>query len=274
MIENRNGCGTGQNGSRDTVCIDVNRVLDSCRDKDCFENVRVWLTDVGDELLSGAQSVRAKEAKITGVSIRVESVPFNCGFYQILTRFFCRVKVDFCCCGRPREAEGIAVCDKKSILYGSEGSVHVFKSNGTDSDSCMPIPDADMGDNLPIAVVEAVDPVVLDAQILNVCPPCSCGCCCGDIPEAVRGSLDGTLLSDEGGSGRYLAVSLGFFSVIRIERPGQYLVSATEYAVPDKVCSCGEHESPCAVFEKMAFPFSEFAPAPYRGNQNCGCDKQ
>ena len=36
-------------GGRDTVYIDTNRILDSCRDKDCFEDVPVYLTDVGNE---------------------------------------------------------------------------------------------------------------------------------------------------------------------------------------------------------------------------------
>ena len=59
-------------------------------------------------------------------------------------------------------------------------------------------------------------------------------------------------------------MTLGFFSVIRIERPGQYLINATEYSVPEKECVSGDEEDPCAVFEKMAFPVNEFSPPPYR----------
>ncbi len=273
MAENRTCCGNGtSNGVRDTVCMDVNRVLDSCRDKDCFENVRVYLTDIGEELLSDAQSVRAKDAEISGVSIQIDPVPFNCGYYRIQTRFFCRICAEIFCGGRVQEAEGIAICDKSSILFGSEGNVHVFKSNGKPDNGFMNLPDADMGDNLPIAVVEAVDPVVLDLKIMESCPVCGCSCGC-DIPERVRDCVGGTIVTDDRGRGKYLAVSLGFFSVIRIERPGQYLVTATEYAVPDKVCSSGEQESPCAVFDRMAFPFGEFAPAAYRGPNDCGCDR-
>jgi hypothetical protein len=39
-----NGCGRG--GETRTVCVETNRILDSCRDQDCFENVRVFLTDL------------------------------------------------------------------------------------------------------------------------------------------------------------------------------------------------------------------------------------
>jgi hypothetical protein len=71
------------------------------------------------------------------------------------------------------------------------------------------------------------------------------------------GSIFGGLC-DEGS--RYLAVSLGFFSVIRIERPEQYLINALEFSVPDKECVPAETGSPCDAFRRMAFPIDEFAP--------------
>jgi len=50
MAENKFPCGFSGN-SRETVCIDTNRVLDSCRDRDCFERVRVYLSCYGNEVL-------------------------------------------------------------------------------------------------------------------------------------------------------------------------------------------------------------------------------
>ena len=38
-------------GARENVCISCDRILDSCRDKDCFENVRVYLSDCGQEMV-------------------------------------------------------------------------------------------------------------------------------------------------------------------------------------------------------------------------------
>ena len=61
-------------------------------------------------------------------------------------------------------------------------------------------------------------------------------------------------------NGRNLYVSLGFFSVVRIERPGQYIVSATEFSVPDKECVMTQPDDPCQMFAKMAFPVNEFNP--------------
>jgi hypothetical protein len=77
---------------------------------------------------------------------------------------------------------------------------------------------------------------------------------------------------------RELVVSLGFFSVIRIERPTQLVVNAAEYCIPDKECVMMDEEDPCKIFSKMAFPISEFCPSTSPVNhQNtislCDCKK-
>ncbi|MCI8590654.1 MAG: hypothetical protein HFE77_08115, partial [Clostridiales bacterium] len=51
-------------GCKEVVCIDCNRVLDSCRDKDCFENVEVFLTEFGEEIINNTTSVRIKNAEL------------------------------------------------------------------------------------------------------------------------------------------------------------------------------------------------------------------
>lgn len=85
----------------------------------------------------------------------------------------------------------------------------------------------------------------------------------GEIPENVCCFVDGVLTDGREGCKR-LFITLGFFSVIRIERPGQYLISASEYSVPEKECVSGDEEDPCAIFEKMAFPVNEFSPPSYK----------
>ena len=49
MSDNRftGGC---SGGGREMVCIETNRIFDSCKDRDCYENVRVYLTDEGRAL--------------------------------------------------------------------------------------------------------------------------------------------------------------------------------------------------------------------------------
>ena len=263
MAENRTCSSCGGGTGRETVCIDCNRVLDSCKDKDCFSDVRVYLTEFGQDLIDKCSAIRAKSAKIVGVNIDTEPVQFNRGFYQILIRFY--VKVEFECCinvGRPQTFEGIAVCEKKVILYGSEGNVNIFKSCPS-CDFCSPISEGSATTNLPTVVVETVDPIVLSVGTEKI-NRCCCQCCgIGDIPDNVCSFIDG-ILTDGHDECKKLYVTLGFFSVVRIERPGQYLVSATEYSVPEKECIQDDTSDPCALFDKMDFPTNEFSPPPYR----------
>ena len=65
MSENRFPCAPS-GATRDTVCIETNRVLDSCRDRDCFERVRVYLSGYGNEILEHTGAIRTKSAKLFG----------------------------------------------------------------------------------------------------------------------------------------------------------------------------------------------------------------
>ena len=72
-----------------------------------------------------------------------------------------------------------------------------------------------------------------------------------------------------------LYVSLGFFSIVRIERPAQYLVNVAEYCIPDKECVQTEDDDPCSLFRGMAFPVNEFYPPSLAGTDGgCGCGKR
>ena len=264
-------------GQRDMVCVDTYRVLDSCRDKDCFEDVRVFLTAPGADVLSRAGAVRAKSAKVVWACIDIDSVPFNRGFCQLLIRIYCRIAAEVCLGqGGSQEIEGIAAVEKKVILYGGEGNVNVFKSELSNAGfcSCGGKPTT-AGNTLPIAVLEVVDPIVLDPKVTEAPRP---SCCTADeIPERVRAFVSGPL--SDGPCA--LLVSLGFFSVVRIERPAQYLVNAVEYTVPEKECAAPIVEDACSLFRQMAFPVSEFSPSSQTppvlpgnggpGGGDCGC---
>ena len=92
MQENRNTPFSLSCDSRGTVCINTNRVLDACRDRDCFEDTRVYLTTTGQEILANSSNVRTKRAKILSAFVGVEEVPFNNGFYQISVRYYIEVE--------------------------------------------------------------------------------------------------------------------------------------------------------------------------------------
>ncbi len=284
MTDNRNGCGGNPSGRNEMVCIDTERVLDSCRDRDCFENVRVYLTDLGNDILDRTSSVRTKSAEIAWTYIGIDPVQFNRGFYTVTIRFYLKVCCEACVGnGRSQEFEGICVVEKHVVLFGGESAVSVFRSNTNSGDFCgMPEPCTQCS-SVPTAVVEAVAPVVLSTRIVETPEECNCCCCCcqNEVPERILSGLNGTLdFDDNGNHGKYLAISFGIFSVVRIVRPAQYLIHATEYNVPDKQCLETQDNDPCGVFRTMPFPtgafnagnVSSYNRTSERGNNGrCGC---
>ena len=284
MAENKfSCCNSGNSNSRsEMVCIETNRILDSCRDRDCFEDVKVLLTDFGNDIIERTTNIRARSACIMWTYIGIDPVRFNRGFYSITIKFYVKIVFEACLCGgKSQEFEGIAVLEKKVILYGSESNVSIFKSNPDSSDYCnIPEPCCSTK-NVPIAIVEVVDPIILNTKVREANDNCCCCCCCcDDLPDHVSGGVGGTLRDSD--DGRYITVSLGIFSVVRIVRPAQYLINATEYCVPDKECIAAEDDNPCALFRNMDFPTAEFCPPGYtyhqgdrdRGDKNRRCDCQ
>ena len=242
------GCG------RDTVYIDTARILDSCRDKDCFEDVPVYLLEPMCEIIERNANIRTKEASIVASAITVDPVPFNRGFYQVNMRIFIRVKLEACVAvGRSQEVDGICFVDKKVILYGSEGNVNIFKSKPGVQDLCSAQNIEMASTNMPTAVLEIVDPIILGTKIT-----CVDQCSLLEFPDAISCIGGERLLS--GRNCRMLTVSIGLFSVVRIERPAQFLVNGTEYTVPEKECVSPCPDDPCSMFRHMSFPVGHFYP--------------
>ena len=279
MAENRPISQARRECERGLVCIDTYRVLDSCRDRDCFEDVRVYLTEFGQEIIEKTTVARVKNAQVIHAYIDVESVPFNRGFYQLSIRIYTKLECEACLgAGRSEEFDGLAVVEKKVVLFGSEGGVSIFKSDPCESTFCPGTKPKCCGTtNAPVAALETVDPIVLDCRIVDRsgCRHCTC---VDELPDCVADRFAGALV--ECPTSPHLAVSLGFFTVIRLERPAQYLVSATEYNVPNKECVQAESDDPCSVFRRMSFPVEEFStpsigsftdcPRPERGDRDDG----
>ena len=159
MADSRFACGpTDKNPARsEMVCIETNRILDSCRDRDCFEDVKVLLTSFGNDILEHTTNVRAKNACVAWTYIGIDPVKFNRGFYSVNIKFYIRITFEACLCGgRSQEFEGIAVLEKKVILYGSESNVNIFKSSADTSDFCAQPEPCDAGKNVPMAIVDVV----------------------------------------------------------------------------------------------------------------------
>ncbi len=273
MQDNRNAS-LGCNDTRNTVCIDTKRVLDSCKDRDCFEDARVYLTSCGEEAIASATNVRCRNASLIWAYVGVDEVPFNRGFYQVTVRYYIKLEFEACLgIGRSQAFCGIAVVEKSVVLYGGEGRVVTYSSS-PENDYCS-IGDVNtVKNNDPVALVETVEPVVLGTRIVD---PCCCNSCCDccEIPEAICNTLDGNICTTN--DGPRLVVSLGIFSIIRIERDAQLLITATDYAVPDKECtSLTNDDNPCALFNTMAFPTNQFKTvmtptSEINTNKNGGC---
>ena len=155
MAENKfpSACGN----SKETVCIETNRVLDSCRDRDCYEYVKVYLSNFGNEILERTGAIRAKCAEIMWANIAVDPIQFNRGFYSVTIRFYIKVTFEACLGGgRSQELEGIAAIEKRVILYGGESGVNVFRSNGESGGFCSCPEPTYCSSNLLTAVVDAV----------------------------------------------------------------------------------------------------------------------
>ena len=116
--------------------------------------------------------------------------------------------------------------------------------------------------SMPLAVVESVDPLILGMKLTAVGDCCPCDCGLTEIPAAILAQFAEPLIM-EGGIHR-LYVTLGQFSMIRLERDTQLLIPAYDYCVPEKECSCDdgccEEPDPCQVFRQVQFPVEEFFP--------------
>lgn len=247
----------------EAVCIDTKRIYDSCVSKDCLEDLRVTFFGASQRLIDEAVNIKCRDCSINAVSIDVEDVPFNRGFYSVDVKFYFQLCFDTFSapCTTPQAAIGYASFEKKCILYGSEGDVKIFTSSLCSEDrDC---PEAPQYTN-PTAKVQAVDPVVLATDVVEACdcpvPLCTC------FPQSiVNNNNEGSIPM---ASSRAVLVSLGLFSIIQMERDVQMTIPVYDFCIPDRECDCNTQD-PCAAFQNIEFPVDQFFP-PER-DENCGC---
>lgn len=256
-------------GIREAVCIDTNRVYDSCADKDCLSDLQVYFTDKTQPLIDDASSVKCRGAKIENAFIDVEEVPFNRGFYSVDITYFFKIILDVYSnpINPPATVYGLASYTKKCILYGSDGNVKVFSSEFSSEEDDRQR--SATGAN-PKVKVQCVDPVCLESKL---CEPKYCGeCCC--IPGCIRRCFEGAFNSVT--PQKTVLVTLGLFTIVQLERDVQMLIPAYDFCMPEKGCSC-DADDPCEVFKKLKFPVEEFFPPrpadDSDGKVSCGCSE-
>lgn len=273
MADNKSCCcGDVSGGIREAVCIDTNRVYDSCADKDCLADLRVYFTDKAQCIIDKATSVRCRRSKIINTFIDVEDVPFNRGYYSVDITFFFKVYLDAYTTpmNPPTTVEGLSSFSKKCILFGSEGNVRVFSSEyAPDETDDQAYPTT----TNPRAKVQVVDPICLDAKL---CRPCDCSDCDNHctVPRCVRRAFDGEFNIES--AEKAVRVTLGLFTIVQLERDVQMLIPAYDFCIPEKEC-CYETDDPCDAFKKVRFPVNEFFPPnsskihKETKSNNCGC---
>ena len=227
----------GPDGIREAVCVHTRKIYDSCRDKDCIEDLRFYPKLQYVDVINRALSVKGGTARLLYVYVDVEPVSFNRGFYTVDMRFFYSVTLQaYLSCPAPVTVEGLCVFDKRAILFGSEGSAKIFSSDTVIDELDIP---GRMRTNLPTAVVEAVDPIVLDPRVDDGCKPRCCECGLTEIPAFIARSFGEELVFDDGGRRRFY-VTLGQFTLVRLERDTQLLIPVYDYCIPQAECSCGD----------------------------------
>lgn len=257
MSERGPNCSARSN-LKESVCINVDRIYDACKDRDCITDVRVYLSDQSQCLLDKAINVKPRDAEILWTFIDVEPLPFNRGFYTVDIKFFIKVRIDaFIGISRPQTIEGLVTYDKRIILFGSVGEAKIFTSNYIpqefDTQNYVKT-------NLPKAIVEVVDPILLDAKVVEECDKHK-GCCHTDVsavPTSICKLFDSDLVDPE--EGKRLFVTLGVFSIVKLSRKVQIIVPSFDFCIPENECCELGSEDPCSLFNRMDFPEEEFFP--------------
>ena len=242
------------------LAIHTKKITDSCRDKDCIEDLRVYLTASSQEVLDRCSNAKVRCADLLYTYIDVEPVAFDRNHYCIDLTFYYRILADATVgLNRPVALQGLAMFTKRAVLCGEDSRAHIYTSrtrlDGTDGLSRVSA-------NHPTAVVEVLDPMVLNSKLQECCNHS----CVAQIPAAICGVFDEELVT--GRASRYLLVTLGQFSIVRLERDTQLMIPVLDYSMPTKECcdSPGCSEDPCEMFSRIPFPEGQFAP---RGCDTC-----
>ncbi len=199
----------------------------------------------------------------------MEPTQFNTGHFTVDITYYYRILIDATVSGtRPYTLCGLAVFSKRVMLCGGESCAKIFTSktviDGYDTHQMMRCSN-------PEAVVEVVEPMILSSKVVDLC---NCNCCTCDnivlnLPHSICACFDGELVLS--GESRRLYVTIGQFSIIRMERDTQLRIPNLGYCIPTKNCTGvggTTDQSPCDVFDGIQFPIGSFFPP--CGEGECG----
>lgn len=113
--------------------------------------------------------------------------------------------------------------------------------------------------------MEAVDPIILELNVVDSCSDQPVEEL--ELPQYILDMFDSPIVSD--GAGRRIVVTLGQFTIVRLERDSQLLIPVYDYCMPEKECVGTGGEDPCTMFSRISFPVNEFFPP----DSVCGADE-
>ena len=246
---------------RESTCVHTKKIYDSCQAKDCLEDLRLYPTRSSQAVIDSAMSIRPGTATLLHVYMDVQPVGLGRGYYTVDMRFFYRVTAEAAAgCARFATITGLAVFDKRCILFGSEGRSRRFTSDGACQNLETALPGGD--NTLPTAVCEAVDPLILSMRLTDGAAqsvpdgetPAS------DIPQGVLSAFDEELNFADN-TARRVYCTLGQFTILYMERDTQLLIPMFDYCMPGKECACDPcDDNPCDIFQQVEFPVGDFFP--------------
>lgn len=253
-----------RNYFKEAVCIDAMRIYDSCSDKDCLEDIRVYITPEQQQFVETAKDVRIKGVSVVDICIETQELPFNKGYYSCEISFFIDITVELLCTSVAPvlPLSGVAVFKKKCVMYGGEGSVKTFRSDENEEDRL----DSAIG---PVMSVQVAEPVALSAKVCEERHMHGCGCDCGEMPKCVckrYGELDCRPHGKKA-----IFATIGLFTIMQMARNVQMMIPAYDFCVPTKECTCGETQTACDLFSTIDFPTDEFFPPKTNAESPCGC---
>ena len=116
--------------------------------------------------------------------------------------------------------------------------------------------------------------MVLSSKVKDACSDTDSDAVTVQIPNGIRSMFDEDLVipSDP----RRLYVTLGQFSIVRLERDAQLVIPVLDYSIPTRECcdsvGCADQD-PCEMFSRIPFPSQQFSPknCDHEHDHDCSC---
>lgn len=287
---------------KEAVCLQVEKVYDSCKEKDCIEDLEVF--GLPRNLVKKAIDVVCREVEVENVIIDVEPLKFKKGFFTISVTYVFKVCVElFFKNQAPKTRCGVSIFTKKVVLFGSQGRVKIFKSKFKKGKSDIQFTPFLEQDNRPNGKVEVAEPICLSARIEEDCPSTSLSALEIELIKSIlaiiqsnvavvdidaRGNADVDVDIDQTNvinvgapavAEKKVLVTIGLFSIIKLVRFVQVLVPSFGFCKPP-VCIEASREAPCELFETIEFPRDAFFPPQkdqfedvLEEEKDCGCGR-